>query len=67
MSLKKYALNSYLLTQPKMKHHGLEAFLAYNRLIPLDESPGSRPIGVGEVLQRTAGKVIMKVVKKDIK
>ena len=44
----------------------LEAFLTC-RLIPLDKNPGLRPIGVGEVLQRTAGKVVMKVVKEDIK
>ena len=66
MSLKKYALKSYLLTQTKMKHHALEAFLACG-LIPLDKSPGSPPIGVGEVPQRIVGKVIMKVVKEDLK
>ena len=44
----------------------LEAFLAC-RLIPLDKNPGLRPIGVGEVLRRIAGKVVMKVVKEDIK
>ena len=43
-----------------------EAFLAC-RFIPLDENPGLRPIGVGEVLRRIAGKVVMKVVKEDIK
>ena len=44
----------------------LEAFLAC-RLIPLDKNPGLRSIGAGEVLQRIAGKVVMKVVKEDIK
>ena len=34
----------------------LEAFIAY-RLIPLNKNPGLRPIGVGEVLRRIAGKV----------
>ena len=43
----------------------LEAFLAC-RLIPLDKMPGLRPIGVGEVLRRIAGKVFMSVVKDDI-
>ena len=38
----------------------LEAFLA-NRLIPLDKNPGLRPIGVGKVLRRIAGKVIVSV------
>ena len=36
------------------------------KLIPLDKNPGLRPIGVGEVLGRIAGKVIMRVVKEDI-
>ena len=36
------------------------------RLIPLDKSPGVRPIGVGEVLQRIIGKAILTVLKSDI-
>ena len=43
----------------------LEALIAC-RLIPLDKNPGLRPIGVGEVLRRIAGKVVMKVVKDDV-
>ena len=43
----------------------LEAFLAC-RLLPLDKNPGLRPIGVGEVLRRIAGKVVMKIVKTDV-
>ena len=43
----------------------LEAFTAC-REIPLDKKPGLRPICVGEVLRRIAGKVIMKIFKKDI-
>ena len=43
----------------------IEAFLAC-RLIPLDKRPGVRPIGVGEVLRRIAGKVFMSVVKGDV-
>ena len=35
-------------------------------MIPLDKTPGLRPIGDGEVLRRTAGKVIVSVLKKDI-
>ena len=43
----------------------LEAFLA-NRLIPLDKNPEIRPIGVGEVLRRLAGKVIVSHLKEDV-
>ena len=43
----------------------LEAFLA-NRLIPLDKNPGLRPIGIGEVLRRIAGKVIVSHLKEDV-
>jgi hypothetical protein len=43
----------------------IEALLAC-RLIPLDKNPGLRPIGVGEVLRRIAGKVVMQVVKSDV-
>ena len=43
----------------------LEAFLA-NQLISLDKTPGLRPIGVGEVLLRIAGKVIVSHRKEDV-
>ena len=39
----------------------LEAFTAY-RLIPLHKKPGLRPIGVGEVLRRIAGNVIIMIL-----
>ena len=42
-----------------------EAVIA-NRLIPLDKNPVLRPIGVGEVLRRIAGKVIVSHLKEDI-
>ena len=43
----------------------LEAYVAC-RLIPLDKSPGVRPIGVGEVLRRIVGKCVGWVVKDDV-
>jgi hypothetical protein len=43
----------------------VEAFLAC-RLIPLDKNPGLRPIGVGEVIRRIAGKVVMRAVKDEV-
>ena len=43
----------------------LAAFLAC-RLIPLDKQPGVRPIGIGEVLRRVIGKIVMKLLRKDI-
>ena len=46
-------------------HESLEALLA-SQLIPLNKSPGARPIGIGEVLQRIIGKAVMSVVKKEI-
>ena len=43
----------------------IEAFNAC-RMIPLDKNPGLRPIGVGEVLRRIAGKDIMRISKNDV-
>ena len=43
----------------------LQKFIA-GRLAPLDKDPGLRPIGVGEVLRRIAGKVVMSIVKDDV-
>ena len=43
----------------------MEAFIA-SRFIPLNINPGLRPIGVGEVLRRIAGKVVMNILKKDV-
>ena len=43
----------------------LEAFLA-RHLMPLDKNPGLRPIGIGEVLQRIAAKVIVTNTIDDI-
>ena len=43
----------------------LEAMMA-SRLVPLDKNPGLRPIGVGEVLRRISGKIVMSVTKEDV-
>ena len=40
--------------------------LSANRLIPQDKNPGLRPIGVGAVLRRIAGKVIVSYLKEDV-
>ena len=43
----------------------LERFIS-SRLVPLDKNPGLRPIGVGELFCRIAGKVVMIIVKDDV-
>ena len=43
----------------------IETFVAC-RLIPLDKNSGLRPIGVGEILRRITGKIIVSVVKKKV-
>ena len=43
----------------------IEAFTAC-RMVPFDKNPGLRPIGVGEVLRRIAGKAIMRISKNDV-
>ena len=40
--------------------------LMASRLVPLDKNPGLRPIGVGEVLRRIMGKVVMSTFSKDV-
>ena len=45
--------------------NSLESFLAC-RLVPLNKNPGLRPIGVGEVLRRIAGKCVMSIVKENV-
>ena len=40
--------------------------LMASRLIPLNKNPGLRPIGVGEVLRRVMGKVVMSTLSEDV-
>ena len=53
-----------IFTRNEHPTSNIEAYLAC-RLVPLDKSPGLRPIGIGEVLRRIVGKVFMSVVKDD--
>ena len=55
----------YDLSLDGINSTSIEAFTAC-RMIPLNKNPGLRPIGVGEVLRRIAGKVIMRVAKEDV-
>ena len=43
----------------------ISAFVA-SRLIPLDKSPGVRPIGIGDVARRMIGKAVLMVLKNEI-
>ena len=43
----------------------LQAYVA-NRLIPFDKSPGIRRIGIGEILRRLVGKLLVQI-KQDLK
>ena len=54
------------MCKDEITDNSLEAYLAC-RLMPLDKKPGLRPIGVGEVLRRIAGKFVMSVTRKDVK
>jgi hypothetical protein len=44
---------------------GIEALIA-NRLVPLNKNPGTRPIGIGEVMRRIIGKAVMKEIRQEV-
>ena len=60
-----YAKFVKVLCVKEIEDASLEAYLGC-RLVPLNKNPGLRPIGVGEVLRRIAGKVVMFAAKKDV-
>ena len=49
----------------KVSAVSIEAFVAC-WLIPLGKNPGLRPIGVGEILRRITGKVVVSVLEKEV-
>ena len=49
----------------KVSGVSIEAFVAC-RLITLDNNGGLRPVGIGEILCRDTGKVIVSVLKKEV-
>ena len=54
-----------LCTENRTVNGGMSAFIAC-RLIPLDKDPGLRPIGIGEVLRRIIGKMVVFVLKPEL-
>ena len=59
-----------LMTKNLLTSHFRSSILEANvacRLIPLDKDPGIRPIGIGEVLRRIIGKIVVWQLKEDIK
>ena len=62
---KSLALVIKRLCTEKVNPKSIEALLA-SRLIPLDKNPGLRPIGVGEILRRIAGKVVTSALREEI-
>ena len=58
--------NSFILYQINSENKSLETFIACRWLVTSNKNPGLRPTGVGEVLRRIAGKMVMNILKKDV-
>ena len=54
-----------LCTEDRTVQGGISALMAC-RLIPLDKDPGLRPIGIGEVLRRIIGKIVVYILKSEL-
>ena len=54
-----------LCIEDRTERGGVTALVAC-RLIPLDKDPGLRPIGIGEVLRRIMGKMVVYILKPDL-
>ena len=54
-----------LCTEDRTVQGGVSALMAC-RLIPLDKDPGLRPIGIGEVLRRIIGKIVVYILKSEL-
>ena len=63
--LETLALKARMLCTQYLDPASLQAYLN-NRLIPLDKSPGVRPVGIGEVERRGIGKAVLSVLKKEV-
>ena len=59
------AVFSRRLASELIDPHNIDS-LVNSKLIPLDKNPGTRPIGIGEVLRRIIGKAVTFLTKTDV-
>ena len=57
--------NKETLHGKKTVEGGMSALMAC-RLIPVDKDPSLRPIGIGEVLRRIIGKIVVYILKSEL-